>query len=73
MKTTTAYLAGLGTTAILIGSILIVLFLGSGVMAFDSPPAGDPRATLDRVVIRDNAGADRSVRVRARREQRRRG
>jgi hypothetical protein len=84
MKTTTAYLAGLGTTGILIGSILVVLALGSGVMAFDAlPEQRGSSATLGRVVIKDEARgargerAARAVRAgrveRARREPRRRG
>ena len=74
MKTTTAYLAGLGTTGILIGSILTVLALGSGVMAFEAlPEEAGTSARLERVVIQDSARPDRAHRARARREQRRRG
>jgi hypothetical protein len=74
MKTTTAYIAGLGTAGILIVSIVLVLVLGSGVMAFDAlPKEGGAKAKLGRVVIEDRARADRADRLRARREPRRRG
>jgi hypothetical protein len=52
VKTTKAYLAGLGTTAILIVSALLTLIFGTAVVAFDSGPeqVGAP-STLERVVV----------------------
>jgi hypothetical protein len=57
MRTTKAYLAGLGMTGIVIGSILILLVIGTGLVAFDGVPnfwaAKDP---LERVVVEDEPG-----------------
>jgi hypothetical protein len=64
MKTTKAYLAGLGMTGILIGSALVVLVLGSGLAAFERAPDGGRRAApLERVVLdMDAPAANRSDR-----------
>ena len=56
MKTTKAYLAGLGTTGIMIGATLLLVVLGTGFAAFDSLPArGASGPALERVVVDDDA------------------
>jgi hypothetical protein len=73
MKTTKAYIAGIGTTGILVGSIVVLLVLGSGVVAFDGlPDLVQKPAPLDRVVLRDHRpGAGDRSRTAARRQARR--
>lgn len=74
LKTTTAYLASLGATAILIAFVLVALVLGTGVVAFHSlPEAAESRVPLDRVVIKDRPSAELATPLRAKREPRRRG
>lgn len=52
MTTTKSYLAGLGMTGIVIGSVLVLLAVGTGLVAFDgAPDVGGQRAPLDRVVV----------------------
>ena len=41
VNTTKAYLAGLGTTGILIGSAVLTLMLGTGFVAFSGAPELD--------------------------------
>jgi hypothetical protein len=56
MKTTKSYLAGLGMTGIVIASILGLLVIGTGLVAFDGQP--QPRGSnrpLERVVVDDAA------------------
>ena len=54
MKTTKAYLAGLGTAAILIASAFLALMLGTGFVAVDDAPALDNAPyQLERVVVED--------------------
>jgi hypothetical protein len=56
MKTTKSYLAGLGMTGIVIASILSLLVVGTGLVAFDGGP--EPRSAngpLERVVVDDEA------------------
>jgi hypothetical protein len=56
MKTTKSYLAGLGMTGIVIASILSLLVIGTGLVAFDGQP--QPRGSsgpLERVVVDDAA------------------
>ena len=56
MKTTKSYLAGLGMTGIVIASILCLLVIGTGLVAFDGQP--QPRgssAPLERVLVDDAA------------------
>jgi translation initiation factor IF-2 len=56
MSTTKAYVAGLSTTGVLIASILVLLTLGSGFVAFDGlPGAGSPKGPVERVVVDDDA------------------
>ena len=56
MRTTKAYLAGLGTTGIMIGATLLLVVLGTGFAAFDSLPArGASGPALERVVVDDDA------------------
>jgi hypothetical protein len=56
VNTTKAYLAGLGTTGILIGSAVLTLMLGTGFVAFESTPELDrPPYPLERVVVREAA------------------
>ena len=56
MKTTKSYLAGLGMTGIAIASILSLLVVGTGLVAFDgqSEPRGS-NSPLERVVVGDDA------------------
>jgi hypothetical protein len=52
MTTTKSYLAGLGMTGIVIASVLVLLAVGTGLVAFDETrDAGGARAPLDRVVV----------------------
>jgi hypothetical protein len=54
MRTTKAYLAGLGMTGIVMGSILVLLVVGTGFVSFDGVPAVDEgRDRLGRVVVDD--------------------
>jgi hypothetical protein len=53
MRTTKAYLAGLGMTGILIASTLLLLMLGTGFAAFDSLPDLGGGRDLERVVLHD--------------------
>ncbi|HMJ97372.1 MAG TPA: hypothetical protein VK486_16090 [Thermoleophilaceae bacterium] len=73
MNTTKAYLAGIGTTGILVGSIAVLLVLGSGLAAFDGlPDLAQRPAPLDRVVLREHRpGAGDRSRGAARRQARR--
>jgi hypothetical protein len=72
MKATKAYIAGLGTTAVLIGSFLLLLAVGSALVAFDGWPGAAADDGLDRVVVeRDStrtapARAKRATGMRAR-------
>ena len=64
MTTTKSYLAGLGMTGIVIGSVLVLLAVGTGLVAFDGArDVGGERAPLDRVVVGKGArssGAERA-------------
>jgi hypothetical protein len=56
MKTTKSYLAGLGMTGIVIASILSLLVVGTGLVAFDgSPEPSGSNGPLERVVVGDEA------------------
>ena len=58
MKTTKAYLAGVGMAGLVIGSILVLLAVGTGVVGFDGPPQlGRSKHPLDRVVAGDGGAA----------------
>jgi hypothetical protein len=58
MRTTKAYLAGLGMTGIVIGSILVLLVVGTGFVSFDGVPAVDEgRDRLERVIVDDGGRA----------------
>jgi hypothetical protein len=58
MKTTKAYLAGLGMAGLVIGSILVLLAVGTGVVGFDGTPRlGRSKHPLDRVVAGDKRAA----------------
>jgi hypothetical protein len=61
MKTTKAYLAGLGMAGMVIGSILVLLAVGTGVVGFDGTPGlGRSKHPLDRVVAGDRGAAGRA-------------
>ena len=64
MTTTKSYLAGLGMTGIVIGSVLVLLAVGTGLVAFDGArDVGGERAPLGRVVVGKgarSAGAERA-------------
>ena len=66
MKTSKAYLAGIGATGVLVGWIVGMLVLGSGIVAFDGvPDLGQAPAPLERVVLKEGGrGANRSDRPR---------
>jgi hypothetical protein len=51
MRTTKAYLAGLGTTGVLIASMLAVMVIGTGVVGFDGQEFRDGGGPLERVVV----------------------
>ena len=58
MTTTKSYLAGLGMTGIVIGSVLVLLALGTGLVGFDGAPDGARGgAPLERVVVGDRGGS----------------
>src|SRR5262245_36373646 len=58
MTTTKSYLAGLGMTGIVIGSILVLLAVGTGLVAFEGArDVAGGRAPLERVVVRKDARA----------------
>jgi hypothetical protein len=64
MTTTKSYLAGLGMTGIVIASVLVLLAVGTGLVAFDETrDGGGARAPLERVVVGKGArpvGAERA-------------
>jgi hypothetical protein len=64
MTTTKSYLAGLGMTGIVIGSVLVLLAVGTGLVAFDGArDVGGERAPLGRIVVgkgAHSAGAERA-------------
>ena len=69
MTTTKSYLAGLGMTGIVIASVLVLLAVGTGLVAFDETrDAGGGRAPLDRVVVGKGARSTGAERVRKRDE-----
>jgi hypothetical protein len=56
MTTTKSYLAGLGMTGIVIGSVLVLLAVGTGLVAFDGArDIGGGRPPLERVVVGKDA------------------
>jgi len=63
MTTTKSYLAGLGMTGIVIGSVLVLLAVGTGLVAFDGArDVVGGRAPLERVVVGNDthpAGGER--------------
>ena len=65
MTTTKSYLAGLGMTGIVIASVLVLLGVGSGLVAFDSArDVGGGRAPLERVVVGKDAHSQGGERAR---------
>src|SRR5215207_9765743 len=68
MKTTKAYLAGLGTTGILIGSVMVLMVLGTGIVACDGLPGLESsHGALERVVVDEDladGAADTAARKR---------
>jgi hypothetical protein len=62
MRTTKAYLAGLGTTGVLIASILAVMVIGTGIVGFDGQELRDGGRPLDRVVVDHDADGARAER-----------
>jgi hypothetical protein len=60
MRTTKAYLAGLGTTGVLIASVLTVMAIGTGLVGFDGHEFGGGGSPLERVVVGDGAHAKRA-------------
>jgi hypothetical protein len=58
VNTRKAYLAGLGTTGILIGSAVLALMLGTGFVAFTgAPELDDAPYTLERVIVKERPAA----------------
>jgi hypothetical protein len=53
MRTTKAYLAGIGTTGVLIASVLTVMVIGTGLVRFDGYEPGGGGSPLERVVVGD--------------------
>jgi hypothetical protein len=73
MKTSKAYLAGIGATGVLVGSIVGMLVLGSWIVAFDGvPDLGRAPAPLERVVLKEGGRGAKNDRARltARRQAR---
>jgi hypothetical protein len=69
MTTTKSYLAGLGMTGIVIGSVLVLLAVGTGLVAFDGArDVGGERAPLGRVVVGKRARSAGAERARKRRD-----
>ena len=60
MRTTKAYLAGLGTTGVLIASVLTVMVIGTGLVGFDGYELGGGDSPLERVVVGDGAHGKRA-------------
>ncbi|HEV3379000.1 MAG TPA: hypothetical protein VG126_17135 [Thermoleophilaceae bacterium] len=63
MKATRAYIAGLGTTGVLIGSFLLLLMVGSAFVAFQGTPGEASSDGLDRLDVSHSgqgAGAARA-------------
>ena len=61
VNTTKAYLAGLGTTGILIGSAVLTLMLGTGFVAFSgAPELDDAPYRLERVIVKEEPPARHS-------------
>ena len=70
VNTKKAYLAGLGTTGILIGLAVLTLMLGTGFVAFTgAPELDDAPYTLERVTVKEHRAAHerRATRAPARR------
>jgi hypothetical protein len=55
MRATKAYIAGLGTTGILITCFLLLLTVGSALVAFDGWPGAAADDGLQRVVVKNQA------------------
>jgi hypothetical protein len=55
MRATKAYIAGLGTTGILITCFLLLLAVGSALVAFDGWPGAAADDGLERVVVKNQA------------------
>jgi hypothetical protein len=54
VNTRKAYVAGLGTTGILIGSAVLALMLGTGLVAFTgAPELDDAPYTLEQVIVKE--------------------
>jgi hypothetical protein len=69
MTTTKSYLAGLGMTGIAIASVLVLLAVGTGLVAFDETrDSGGGRAPLERVVVGKGARSPGEDRARKREE-----
>jgi hypothetical protein len=60
MRITKAYLAGLGTTGVLIASVLTVMVIGTGLVGFEGHEFGGGGSPLERVVVGDGAHAKRA-------------
>ena len=60
MRTTKAYLAGLGTTGVLIASVLTLMAIGTGIVGFDGHELGGGSSPLERVVVGDGADGKRA-------------
>jgi hypothetical protein len=60
MRTTKAYLAGLGTTGVLIASVLTVMVIGTGLVGFDGYELGGGASPLERVIVGHGAHGKRA-------------
>ena len=54
MKTSRAYIAGLGTTGILIASFVLVLVIVSAIVAFNGAPGQASSSGLGRLDVRED-------------------
>ena len=55
MKTTRAYIASIGTTGVLIASAVVLLLVGSALVAFNGWPGGGGNGERDSVVVEDGS------------------
>ncbi|MFN2616326.1 MAG: hypothetical protein ABR581_04285 [Thermoleophilaceae bacterium] len=61
MKASRAYIASLGTTGLLVGSSLLLLFVVSAIVAFRGWPGGGPGGDLGKLSLSDSTPSARLV------------
>ena len=63
MKASRAYIAGLGTSGILIASFLLLLMVGSAIVAFRGAPGQASNDGLDRLDMSQDTPASKATRA----------